>query len=299
MLRFAEASQTFVFTGVEEKPVPSILRNFSAPVRLTTDLTQEDLIFLMANDADAFNRWEAGQTLTRSLLVGLVHDAAKGVELKMDPAIVEAMRSIVSGAVNPGADKAFIARAMVIPSESELSEMVSPADPDVIHAARKFVVTTLAAKLRGELEAAVVANTAASYSNEPEPRAERSLKNTCLGMLSYLEDPAVGKRGHAHFASREIFIYLFDDTFLHPHNTCSYDNMFLFLFFSLFHLQWTVHPLSRFFFCPSLCLYLFSWCIFIRRSLVHFICRSSLSTRARASTTFLRWDTTRRWTLTR
>lgn len=192
VLRLAEASQTFVFTGVEEKPVPSILRNFSAPVRLTTDLTQEDLIFLMANDADAFNRWEAGQTLTRSLLVGLVRDAAEGAALKMDPAIVEAMRSIVGGAVTPGADKAFIARAMAVPSESELSELVSPADPDVIHAARKFVVTTLAAELRGELEAAVVANTAASYSNEPEPRAERSLKNTCLGMLSYLEDPAVG-----------------------------------------------------------------------------------------------------------
>ena len=98
VLRFSTASETFVFTGVEEKPVPSILRNFSAPVRLTTDLTQEDLIFLMANDSDAFNRWEAGQTLTRSLLLGLVDDAAKGVELKMDPAIVEAMRSIIGGA---------------------------------------------------------------------------------------------------------------------------------------------------------------------------------------------------------
>jgi aminopeptidase N len=59
VLRFAEATKTFVFTGVEEKPVPSILRNFSAPVRLTTDLTQEDLIFLMANDTDAFNRYSA------------------------------------------------------------------------------------------------------------------------------------------------------------------------------------------------------------------------------------------------
>ena len=75
VLRLSEASQTFVFTNVAEKPVPSILRNFSAPVRLSTDLTQEDLIFLMANDSDQFNRWEAGQTLTRALLLDLVEKA--------------------------------------------------------------------------------------------------------------------------------------------------------------------------------------------------------------------------------
>ena len=190
-LRLSTAEESYVFTGVEEKPVPSILRNFSAPVRLNTDLTQDDLIFLMANDSDAFNRWEAGQTLTRALLLGLIKDAAEGKDLVMDPAITEAMRAIVGGAMADGADKAFIARAMVIPSESELSELVSPADPDVIHAARKFVVTEIARELRPELEAALAANTAAAYSNEPEARAARTLKNTCLAMLSYLEDAAI------------------------------------------------------------------------------------------------------------
>ena len=63
VLRFSEASRTFVFAGVTERPTPSILRNFSAPVKLTTDLTAADLIFLAANDSDGFNRWEAGQTL--------------------------------------------------------------------------------------------------------------------------------------------------------------------------------------------------------------------------------------------
>jgi aminopeptidase N len=191
VLRFKDASQTYVFTGVDEEPVPSILRNFSAPVRLTTDLTQQQLIFLMAHDSDAFNRWEAGQTLTRVLLLGLIADTAAGRELKMDPAITEAMRSIISGAAEAGADRAFIARAMVVPSESELSELVSPADPDVIHAARVFVVKALAAALRSEFESTLAANTAAEYSNEPEARAQRTLKNMCLGFLSYLEDPLV------------------------------------------------------------------------------------------------------------
>ena len=203
VLRFAAAKETFVFTGVEEKPVPSILRDFSAPVKLTTDLTQEDLIFLMANDSDSFNRWEAGQTLTRSLLLGLIDAAAKGETLEMDPAIVEAMRAIVTAASAPDADKAFIARAMAIPSESELSEMVSPADPDVIHAARKFVVQTLAKELRAELETTMAVNTAATYSNEPEARAERTLKNTCLGLLSYLEDSEIDAEALKRFKAAD------------------------------------------------------------------------------------------------
>jgi aminopeptidase N len=190
-LRLEEASKTFTFTNVAEKPTPSILRNFSAPVKLTTDLTQEDLIFLMSNDSDAFNRWEAGQTLTRALLLGLVDDAASGRELQMDAAIVDAMRKIASGAFEADADKAFIARAMTLPSEGELSELVSPADPDVIHAARDFVVKSLARELRPELERIMAENTAEAYSNEPGPRAARTLKNAALGLLSRLEDPAI------------------------------------------------------------------------------------------------------------
>ena len=202
VLRFSEATQTFTFTGVETKPVPSILRNFSAPVRLTTDLSQEDLIFLMANDSDAFNRWEAGQTLTRALLLRLIADAAEGKDLVMDGAIVEAMRSIIAGAADENADDAFIARAMS-PSEGELSELVSPADPDVIKRARDFVVKTLAQELRGELEAALKANTADAYSREGPARAERTLKNACLGFLSHLEDPEVDAEALRRFDSAD------------------------------------------------------------------------------------------------
>ena len=72
---------------------------------------------------------------------------------------------------------------------------VSPADPDVIKRARDFVVKTLAQELRGELEAALKANTADAYSREGPARAERTLKNACLGFLSHLEDPEVARRG--------------------------------------------------------------------------------------------------------
>ena len=190
-LRFSDASATYVFEDVPEKPTPSILRDFSAPVRLSTDLEKEDLIFLMANDSDLFNKWEAGQTLFRETLLSLIEDAKHGKELVLDDAIVDATRAVVAGAVDDAADKAFIARAMALPSESELSELVSPADPDVIREARDFVVVSLAKALRPELEAGLEANSAAEYARDGSARAARSLKNACLAFLSRLEDEAV------------------------------------------------------------------------------------------------------------
>jgi aminopeptidase N len=190
-LRFSDASATYVFEDVPEKPTPSILRDFSAPVRLSTDLEKEDLIFLMANDSDLFNKWEAGQTLFRETLLSLIEDAKHGKELVLDDAIVDATRAVVAVAVDDAADKAFIARAMALPSESELSELVSPADPDVIREARDFVVVSLAKALRPELEAGLEANSAAEYARDGSARAARSLKNACLAFLSRLEDEAV------------------------------------------------------------------------------------------------------------
>ena len=190
-LRFSDASATFVFEHVASKPTPSILRDFSAPVRLQTDLGEADLIFLMANDSDPFNKWEAGQTLFRETMLRLIDDVRDKKELVLDDSIVAAMRVVVAGAVDDDADKAFIARAMALPSESELSELVSPADPDVIREARDFVVVTLAKALRKELEAGLEANSAKAYARDGPARAARSLKNACLSFLSRLEEETV------------------------------------------------------------------------------------------------------------
>lgn len=195
VLRFDQKEQTFTFENVEQDVVPSILRNFSAPIKMTTDLEEGDLLFLMANDSDPFNRWEAGQTLFRSLLVKLIADATNGKALEMNTKITDALRKTIEGAKAADADKAFIARAMMVPSESELVEMLEPGtvDPDVVKAARKFVMKSLAADLRPLLEETAKANSAAAYKNEPADRAMRSLKNTCLGYLSYVDAPEVAK----------------------------------------------------------------------------------------------------------
>jgi aminopeptidase N len=195
ILRFDQAEQTFTFENVSSDVVPSILRNFSAPIKMTTDLQESDLLFLMGNDSDAFNRWEAGQTLLRSLLVKLIGDEKSGKTLEMNKAITDALRKTIEGATAADSDKAFIARAMMVPTESELVEMLEPGtvDPDVVKAARKFVMKSLASDLRSLLEETAKANSASAYSNEPADRAMRSLKNTCLGYLSYVDAPEVAK----------------------------------------------------------------------------------------------------------
>merc|ERR1712216_524726 len=166
VLRFDQASATYTFTGVDAKPVPSILRNFSAPVRLTTNLTQDDLLFLMANDSDAFNRWEAGQTLLRNLCLDLIKGGEQS--FKMNDAITAAMRTILSGAKAAGADKAFIARAMMVPSEGELSDMLE----------------------EGTVDPAAV-------------RAARSLKNACIGYLSYLDAPEIAAMTYERYVAAD------------------------------------------------------------------------------------------------
>jgi hypothetical protein len=133
-----------------------------------------------------------------------VEDAAAGTPLLMDPAITTAMREIVAGAAAPGADLAFIARAMALPSEGELLEMVAPADPDVIHAARDFVVKSLAADLRPELEAALAAGPLPPPRSDPH-RLRSSLPIVYLCTRTYSPHPPPW---HGHpFADRPRTVY--------------------------------------------------------------------------------------------
>jgi aminopeptidase N len=194
VLRFSTREATFVLKAHGAKdaalaPVPSLLRDFSAPVVLEcADLMEENLVFLMAHDSDPVNRWDAGQTLSRRLLLRLVAAYGSGDrKLEVPPQFVDAMRAVLVSATAAGADKAFIARAMALPSESELIEAVESADPVAVHEVRKHVVRTLATALQPQLQAALVANTVAGpYTNDGPARATRSLKNMALAYLSAL-----------------------------------------------------------------------------------------------------------------
>jgi len=208
VLRFSAAAQTFVFTNVSARPVPSLLRNFSAPVKMELPgQTPDDLLFLLANDSDAYNRWEAGQRLAKLCLLDL-YDAATNptngadVEDRVGCAtdavellgrITDAFKAVLQ---DTSADKAFVARTIGLPSENELYESRPGCDPVAFHAVRAHMLKQIAARMQPELRAALAANDCppgTPYSPDAASAARRALKNKCLGYLSSLEDPEITK----------------------------------------------------------------------------------------------------------
>ncbi|MDI5934824.1 aminopeptidase N [Halomonas kalidii] len=186
VIHLREEEQEFVFTDVAEAPVPSLLRGFSAPVKLRFPYGREDLAFLLQHDSDGFNRWDAGQRLALLALDDLIAAHRNGVEKVMDPRVVEAFRGLLAS--DPD-DKAVLAEMLTLPSEAYIAEQQPLVDVDAIHAARDFVKQSLAAALRDDFLRLYEANRAdVAYAPEPEQIAARSLKNVALSYLMALED---------------------------------------------------------------------------------------------------------------
>jgi len=185
VLDFTQAEQAFRFINLPrgaEAPLPSLLRNFSAPVIVDAEYTDAQLTFLLAHDSDAFNRWEAGQRLATRALLQLVADVQAGRELKLDPALVQAMRAVLTDdTLNP----AFREQALVLPAEAYLAERMGVADPAAIHRARQFMREGLARALKADWLAAYEANaTPGAYSPDAASAARRALRNLALGYLA-------------------------------------------------------------------------------------------------------------------
>ncbi|AEE34147.2 Peptidase M1 family protein [Arabidopsis thaliana] len=188
ILRVTKKEEEFVFSDIPERPVPSLFRGFSAPVRVETDLSNDDLFFLLAHDSDEFNRWEAGQVLARKLMLNLVSDFQQNKPLALNPKFVQGLGSVLS---DSSLDKEFIAKAITLPGEGEIMDMMAVADPDAVHAVRKFVRKQLASELKEELLKIVENNRSTeAYVFDHSNMARRALKNTALAYLASLEDPA-------------------------------------------------------------------------------------------------------------
>ncbi|MAZ05731.1 aminopeptidase N [Marinobacter sp. SS8-8] len=183
VLELTEAVHTFEFHGVEAKPVPSLLRHFSAPVRVRYPWTREQLLFLMSHDPDGFNRWDAGQRLAVDVIQSLV---GAGGNAEVEPRLIEAYRKLVS---DTGLDQALVAKMLQLPSEAYLIELAENADVAAIHQAREAVLKCLAQALRSELLACYQRNLETGvYEITPEAIARRSLRNTALAWLLVIND---------------------------------------------------------------------------------------------------------------
>jgi aminopeptidase N len=193
VLELTEHTQTFSFEGIEQAPVPSLLRDFSAPVVLDYDYTDDELAFLLAHDSDPFNRWEAGQRLMTRRLLAL---AADGVALdqrypadSLDQLINDALGKLL---IDDTLDPAFRDLVLTLPSESMLSEQVEVIDPQAIHQARRALRRFLAHSLRSELQQVYAAHEVTGpYSPEPQATGRRALRNNALSYLAELHDASV------------------------------------------------------------------------------------------------------------
>ncbi|KAK8956179.1 hypothetical protein KSP40_PGU009946 [Platanthera guangdongensis] len=147
VLKVTKKEEEFVFSDVSERPIPSLLRGYSAPIRLDSDLTDSDLFFLLAHDSDEFNRWEAGQILARKLMLSLVTDVQNNKNLFLNLKFVDGIRSIL---LNSSLDKEFISKAITLPGEGEIMDLMEVADPDAVHTVRTFIRRQLALQLKEE-----------------------------------------------------------------------------------------------------------------------------------------------------
>ena len=192
VLSVTEAEQTFTFEGLAAKPLPSLLRGFSAPVKLSFPYDRDQLMFLMQHDSDGFNRWEAGQQLSVQVLQELIGQHQRGEALVLDPRLITALGTVLG---NASLDPAMVAEMLSLPGEAYLTEISQVADVEAIHAAREFARQQIATQLFDALWARYQANREVSratpYVASAEHFARRSLQNIALSYLMLSGTPQV------------------------------------------------------------------------------------------------------------
>ncbi|BCL69642.1 aminopeptidase [Vibrio nigripulchritudo] len=184
VLDFTQAEQTFVFENVEERPVISMLREFSAPVKLNYEYSDEDLSFLMVHARNDFARWDAGQMLLAKYIKLNVSRHQKGESFELPENVVDAFRGLL---LDESLEQAFIAEAIKVPSEVEIAGWFKPADVDAIRFVRESIRKTFAASMSDELSAIFHSNSQKNYVVEHDAIGKRLLRNTCLNYLALTE----------------------------------------------------------------------------------------------------------------
>ncbi len=181
VIQLTEGSQTIVFHGVSTRPVPSLLRGFSAPVRLNLDLAEADLLFLLRTDADPFNRWQAAQTLAMRSLSEGTGEAARGETVDFDVALIDALADV---AENEDLEAAFRAQVLQLPGEADIArEIGRDVDPDAIASARNQVRARIADRVGARLTALVDRlETKGPYAPDAAAAGRRSLANAALDL---------------------------------------------------------------------------------------------------------------------
>jgi aminopeptidase N len=198
IVSLTERKQTFRFHDVPSRPFPSLLRGFSAPVRLTIDQTDRELEFLMANDSDLFNRWQAATDYAMRNLIQIAKARMAGKRSSRGISYARALRATIADA---SLEAAYVAELLRLPSESDVArEMGKGVDPGAIHLARRQLMRLVGTVLGDELEDLYRAQTTdAPYAPDAASAGRRALRNGVLTLLSARDAPADRRRLLDHY----------------------------------------------------------------------------------------------------
>ncbi|ULN62962.1 aminopeptidase N [Vibrio gigantis] len=231
VLDVKEAEQTFVFENVSERPIPSLLREFSAPVKLEYNYSDEELIFLMVNARNEFSRWDAGQMLLAKYIRSNVEKVQQGEAFTLSSEVVDAFRGVL---LSDSLEPAFIAEMLSLPSHNEVSGWYERVDIDAVASVLNSMKVTLAAELEDELAAVYHSNRLTEYTIDHDSIGKRTLRKVCLSYLAHTEQgndlvvamyqqannmtdtmAAMGAANSAQLACRETLMADYSDKWKH------------------------------------------------------------------------------------
>jgi aminopeptidase N len=189
MLDVTKAEQEFIFENIVEEPVPSLLRGFSAPVKLHYDYSRDQLMRIISCDSDGFSRWDAAQQLATQVIHEMMDAGHKGERLQVDRRLIDAFQSVLE---DETLDKAMVALILKLPTEAYLAEIAEVANVHEIYAARLICRHQIAEALRDEFIRAYRNNFCKeAYEANAEQIAQRDLRNTALSYMMLLDEDRV------------------------------------------------------------------------------------------------------------
>ncbi|HCG8481157.1 TPA: aminopeptidase N [Vibrio parahaemolyticus] len=184
VLDIKQDKQTFVFENVAEQPVPSLLREFSAPVKLEYDYSDAELIFLMKHATNDFARWDASQMLLAKYIRQNVTNVQTGSEVQLSEDLIDAFRGVL---LDENLEPAFIAQVFSLPSINEITGWYKQIDVDAVDTVLNGITVSLSASLEDELSATYHTLKQAEYTIDHAAIGKRALRNQCLQFLAHTD----------------------------------------------------------------------------------------------------------------
>ncbi|EIU7855548.1 aminopeptidase N [Vibrio parahaemolyticus] len=184
VLDIKQDKQTFVFENVVEQPVPSLLREFSAPVKLEYDYSDAELIFLMKHATNDFARWDASQMLLAKYIRQNVNNVQTGSEVQLSEDLIDAFRGVL---LDENLEPAFIAQVFSLPSINEITGWYKQIDVDAVDTVLNSITVSLSAALEDELSATYHTLKQPEYTIDHAAIGKRALRNQCLQFLAHTD----------------------------------------------------------------------------------------------------------------